>query len=280
MNSAGNVRWRTQLSRPVIALEIDPLGRYLIYGHATGEIVRLDLFGGDSNARPPAARGAQRPRRVQGPAQRLASVRNPDWVIPAVENDQQAQTAVIAVSDDPPMIALFTSPHRLQLFDPTGQEARTGPRPSRCRPDAASAPGWLAAATDRQILLYDLKHMTHRILDVSLVQLTHLAIRPDDFGLALVQERDRIGRLTPASRWVWKQELREPVEDLAIGPYGFVAVTTHSGQLTHLRPRGRVDQQLHLRPDRPAAADRGARGIPTAGGLGDPGPARPVLARA
>lgn len=48
MNSAGNVRWRTQLSRPIIALEIDPLGRYLIYGHATGEIVRLDLFGGDS----------------------------------------------------------------------------------------------------------------------------------------------------------------------------------------------------------------------------------------
>ena len=41
MNSAGNVRWRTRLPRPVIALEIDPLGRYLIYGHATGEIVRL-----------------------------------------------------------------------------------------------------------------------------------------------------------------------------------------------------------------------------------------------
>ena len=46
MNSAGNVRWRTTLPRPVVALEVDPLGRYLIYGHATGEIVRLDLFGG------------------------------------------------------------------------------------------------------------------------------------------------------------------------------------------------------------------------------------------
>ena len=45
MNSAGNVRWRTRLPRPAIALEIDPLGRYVIHGHATGEIVRLDLFG-------------------------------------------------------------------------------------------------------------------------------------------------------------------------------------------------------------------------------------------
>ena len=46
INSGGNVRWRTALPRPVIALEVDPLGRYLIYGHSTGEIVRLDLFGG------------------------------------------------------------------------------------------------------------------------------------------------------------------------------------------------------------------------------------------
>src|SRR5262249_5296796 len=46
MNSAGNVRWRTQLSRPAMALELDPLGRYVIYGHGTGEIVRLNLFGG------------------------------------------------------------------------------------------------------------------------------------------------------------------------------------------------------------------------------------------
>ena len=45
MNSAGNVRWRTQLSRPAIALEVDPLGRYVLYGHSTGEIIRLDLFG-------------------------------------------------------------------------------------------------------------------------------------------------------------------------------------------------------------------------------------------
>ncbi len=48
MNSGGNVRWRTTLARPAIALEIDPLGRYVIYGHATGEVVRLDLFAGMS----------------------------------------------------------------------------------------------------------------------------------------------------------------------------------------------------------------------------------------
>src|SRR4029077_3310993 len=101
-----------------------------------------------------------------------------------------------------------------------------------------TAPGWLAAATDRQIFLCALKHETQRRLDVSLLELTHLVIRPDDFGLALVQERDRIGRLTVSSRWVWKQELRSPVEELAVGPYGFVGVTTHGGQLLIFDPAG------------------------------------------
>ena len=54
INSAGNVRWRTTLPRPVVALEVDPLGRYVIYGHSTGEIVRLDLFGGKQD-RPAAS---------------------------------------------------------------------------------------------------------------------------------------------------------------------------------------------------------------------------------
>jgi hypothetical protein len=101
-----------------------------------------------------------------------------------------------------------------------------------------AAPGWLAAATDRQIVLFDLRRNTHSRLDVSLVQLTHLAIKPDDFGLALIQERDRIGRLTPGGRWVWKHELRTTVEDLAIGPRGLAAITTNGGELQVFDPAG------------------------------------------
>ncbi len=101
-----------------------------------------------------------------------------------------------------------------------------------------TAPGWLAAASDRQIVLYDLRRNMQRLLDLSLVELTHLVIRPDSFGLILVQERDRIGRVTPSSRWVWKRELRSPVEDLAIGPEGFAAATTNEGELMIFDPVG------------------------------------------
>jgi hypothetical protein len=238
MNSAGNVRWRTRLPRPVIALEIDPLGRYAIYGHATGEIVRLDLFADkEAGTRAKPERRAAAPA---GPAARSASgsVRLPDWVVPAVESDQQWETAVITLVDDPPTIALFTSPHRLQLYSQSGKKVGQGPDLTGVGRILRTAPGWLAAATDRQILLCDLKRQTERRLDVSLLQLTHLAIKPDEFGLALIQERDRIGRLTLAGRWVWKQELRSTVEDLAVGPMGFAAVTTNSGELMIFDPAG------------------------------------------
>src|SRR4051794_12236883 len=109
MNSAGNVRWRTQLPRPVIALEMDPLGRYVIYGHATGEIVRLDLFGGgpSRSATKAGRRPAATPARAVARAARSSagSMRSPDWVVPVVETDQQAEAAVVAVHDEPPMIA-------------------------------------------------------------------------------------------------------------------------------------------------------------------------------
>ncbi len=230
MNSAGNVRWRTRLPRPVIALEIDPLGRLpdLRPCHRRDCPPRSVRRQPGPDGQPERRSGAPSRRRRDRPcAPRPARCGAPDWVVPAVETDQQAETAVIAVVDDPPSIALFTSPHRLHLYSTSGKKQGQGPDMTGVGRILRTAPGWLAAATDRQIVLCDLRRNTQRRLDVSLVQLTHLAIKPDEFGLALIQERDRIGRLTPAGRWVWKQELRSTVEDLAIGPHGFAAVTTN-----------------------------------------------------
>src|SRR5262249_16818460 len=90
LNSGGNVRWKPGLPRPATALAVDRVGRYVIYGHATGEIVRLDLYG---TGRPkPAATvaGTASPGAVGGaPARGAAapaparsgagSIRRPDW---------------------------------------------------------------------------------------------------------------------------------------------------------------------------------------------------------
>jgi hypothetical protein len=253
MNSAGNVRWRTRLARPAIALEIDPLGLYVIYAFSTGEIVRLDLFGAGPGSRREAAGTAKQPAGTTTDLPRTAtgSVRRPDWTLPSIVSAQQAETAVLAVTDEPACVALFISPHRLFLYTPSGQKLGTGPDMEGVGRILRTAPGWLAAATDRQIVLCDLRRSTQRRLDLSLVELTHLEIRPDSFGLALVQERDRVGRVTPSGRWIWKRELKSPVEDLAIGPEGVAAVTTDDGKLLIFDPAGEATVGATFDPSDP-----------------------------
>ncbi|OJW12402.1 MAG: hypothetical protein BGO49_21160 [Planctomycetales bacterium 71-10] len=264
MNSAGNVRWRTRLDRPPIALEVDPLGRYAIHGRSTGEITRLDFFGPD-----PGRRESAGPTRTSvggaggGKARSgTGSVRGPDWSAPAVQTEEQAETAVLAVCDDPPCVAVFSSPNRLELFGVDGRKMGKGPETSGVGRILRTAPGWLAAATDRQVALCDLRRGEQQRVDMRLVELTHLAIKPDSFGLAIVQERDRIGRATAAGRWVWKHELPTPIEDVAIGTEGFSAATTNDGRLIVFDPAGGVAQVGGFDPADPPLLIEAPEGSP------------------
>ncbi|MBX6315325.1 MAG: hypothetical protein IRY99_20795 [Isosphaeraceae bacterium] len=152
--------------------------------------------------------------------------------------EEQAETAVVAVLEEPPRIAVMTNRNRLQVFTPTGGALGEAPEIVGVGRFLRTSPGWIAAATDRMILLYDARRNVSQRLDLSLVEVTHLAIRPDDYGVFIVQERDRIGRATLAGRWVWKKELRPPVEDIALGAGGLAALTTDDGHLTIYNPAG------------------------------------------
>ena len=261
LSPGGQVRWRTGLARPAIALEADPLGRFVIYGQATGEIVRIDL---EPSRRPAAAAGPTRPTDARrsatagtgagagpGPGGAARSIRHPDWTIPVVNSDDQAETAILAVLEDPPRIALVSRTNRLQVFTAEGRNLGLAPEIQGVGRILRTDPGWIAAATDRQIILLDARRNAASRLDVSLAELTHLAIRIDTFGLALVQERDRVGRLTPAGRWIWKKELSSPVEDLAIGPDGYAALTLDNGRLEVFNPAGELAGSYSADPSEP-----------------------------
>jgi hypothetical protein len=174
-------------------------------------------------------------------------MRTPAWTIPLAQTDDQAETAVLAVLDDPPCIATFISSRKIQLFEANGKALGVGPELAGVGRIFRLAPGFIAAATDRQIGLINLREGTKQKVDLSMVEITHLAIEPLGFGLAIVQERDRIGRATPAGDWIWKQELQTPVEELAIGPAGYSAVTTNDGELMVFGPSG--DASISFRTD-------------------------------
>ncbi len=268
LNQAGNIRWRTTLPRPANALAIDPLGRALIYGLPTGEITKLDIearAGHPVSAPAPAAVPARPgapgagPRAVaavagEPPAAAFASggsIRSPAWSVPIARSDEEASNAEPAVLDEPPRVACLTRTNRLQLFSAEGQALGQTPELNGAGRIVRSAPGWLAAATDRSLLLYDARRKGAHRVDLNLYQLTHLEVRPDDYGLAVIQERDRLGRATVAGRWVWKHELRSPVENLAIGPGAFTAVSTEAGELLVFDPTGEPAGRYQTSPAEP-----------------------------
>jgi hypothetical protein len=226
LNGAGNVRWKTALPRPALGLEFDALGRYLIYGLPTGEITRLDLEG---SSRAAAGSGPVTVHALS--SQGSMPLRSPDWERPVAQTDSESETAVLAVLDDPPQIAFMTGKNRLQIFTAEGEHLGEGPELSGVGRYLDASPGWIAAATDRHVALYNARQNTIQRLDVSLIEVTHMVARPDTYGVAIVQERDRIGRVTPAGRWIWKRELKWPIEDVAIGPGGTTAATTEAGRL-------------------------------------------------
>ena len=238
MNSAGNVRWRTHVSRPVIATRRRPArklpdfwarhGRDHPPGHlwrrtraeggeAAREITEGGRIGNPSRLGVDQDGGLDGPRRGNGPAGRNRG----DGCAERSSTDR-----------------LIYQPPQIKTLRPDRPQDRRCARHDGRRPDLAKRAGWIAAATDRQIVLCDLREDEYHQVDVSLVQLTHLAIRPADFGLGVVQERDRLGRLTIAGRWVWKRELRLPIEEMAIGPGGLMAVTTNAGELMVFDPAG------------------------------------------
>jgi hypothetical protein len=254
LNQGGNVRWKTALPRAALGLEVDALGRYVLYGLATGEITRLDLDGSKRPTKRAVAPAAVVPR--------AGSVRPPDWAVPVAQSDEQAETAVVAVLDEPPRIGVITNRNRLQVFTPKGGALGQGPQIMGVGRILRTAPGWMAAATDRMIVLYDARRNGAQRVDLSLVEVTHLSIRPDTYGLAIVQERDRLGRATPAGRWVWKRELKSPVEDQALGPDGLLAVTTDDGNLLIFDPAGEPAGSYAADPAEPLLLVEAPEGAP------------------
>lgn len=230
LNRGGNVRWKSTLPRPAAALVVDALGRYFIFGTAEGEIERIDLepkpAGEGASAQPaPARAGKSRAEHAS------TGLSGPVWRVPIAASDDDAATMVLAVLDDPPCIGIAGRDNRLRIFFLNGQAAGSAPEILGAGRFLRTEPGCIAIGTDRGIALYDARSGQGKRVDLNLLEVTHLELGLDHFGLGIVQERDRLGRATPSGRWIWKKELHSPVEDAAIGPGGVFAVSTDDGRV-------------------------------------------------
>ncbi len=195
LNAAGNIRWKTQLSQPASALEIDCAGAVSDLRFTDWEIRRIDLqrssakpaSTGSKAKKPAAGAKATKPRPT---AVSSGAVRKPDWTLSVARSEEEAETAVVAVLDEPPRVIYMTRTNRLQIITQEGKPLGQAPEITGVGRFLRTSPGWVAAATDRSIVLYDARRNGVSKLELSLFQVTHLVIRPDSYGLAIVQERD------------------------------------------------------------------------------------------
>ncbi len=256
LNRAGNVRWRERVARRPKAIQLDPLSQYLIYGLETGEVTRLDFV--DARNVPPQAVGdastpasGSKSRSRSGRASQSANgndphaLQPPAWTQPVARDDLEAETAVLGVSDDPPRIVVLAGRNQAQVFDLEGNPSGLGPKLSGVGRILRFDTGYVAAATDRTLVLGRLQDGRFTLLPTTLFEISHLEIRPDTYGLAIVQERDRIGRANAQGSWIWTRQLRTPVEEIACRADGDLGLTTEDGQLLLLDASG----QLRTRTD-------------------------------
>jgi hypothetical protein len=250
VNAAGHVLWRRTLPKPAREIALDAAGQFLIYGQETGEITMFDLI-----ARPELAEPARRaaPGRAVEPKASPATaphvllpvdagerveprgsarhLREPTWKVAAFDSESQAETAVLAMVEDPRRVILFSNRRRVEILGDAGERVHLSETMSGVGRYVEVDASLVVAATDREVLVYEIAANTSSRFYERCTQLSHLRIDSEEGELVIIEERDRLSRFDLRGGRHWVKTINSPVEGLAIGAGRTCAVTTEDGRL-------------------------------------------------
>ena len=250
VNAAGHVYWRQALPKPAREIALDPAGQFVIYGQESGEITVLDLVespavairpesrtGGEGIATKPAAAVAARaaapatPAKAAEPGGPARQIRNPTWKVAAFDSESQAETTVLQIVEDPTRVVVFSNRRRVELFADAGERIHTSDQLTGVGRYVDSDASMVVAATDRDVLLYDVAANTSARFDQRCTQISNLRIDSEAGEIVIIEERDRLSRWDLAGNRRWVKTIDSPVEGLAIGANRHCALTTEDGRL-------------------------------------------------
>jgi serine/threonine protein kinase len=235
VNVNGTILWDFDRGGPWRHLAIDPLGRYALAASDSGQVVKMDL---STEAREAGSRpGKVRTITADGVSSGQ-NVRHPAWSFRIAGETETANGYDLAISDNPVRVAVLDPKKKLDCYLGNGTQAETVAALGGVGRLLKQRDGWLAAGNDRTIVLADLARGSLHRPDLDLVQVTHFDMRPAAYGLAIVQEADRIGRATVAGRWIWRKPLPATAESMVLADDGLIALSLDDGKLIVLDPAG------------------------------------------
>jgi len=285
VNAVGHVLWRQSLIKPAREIALDAAGQFLVYGQESGEITMLDLLPGDGSTEgvePSAAgRGAGvmssvSPRVLPAASSTVATseeqagpmrqLREPTWKVTAFDSESQAETAVLHLVEDPARVVAFSNRKRVEVYADRGEKIHASDVMSGVGRYLDSDANVVVAATDREVLVYDVAANTSSRFDRRCNDLSHLRIDSEAAEIVIIEERDRLSRFDMSGNRRWEKVFESSIEGLAIGANRTCAVTTEDGRLIILDGDKRIVGEFRTMPRETLAVVRlGPRWITMAG---------------
>jgi YD repeat-containing protein len=234
VNVNGAVLWQYDRGGPWRHLCVDPLGRYALAASDSGQVLRVSL------STEPRTDQASRVRTITAAGEAAdASIREADWSLRIAGENDTSQGYDLCVVDTPKRVCVLDPKKTLVCYDAEGAVSESVPSLGGVGRMMIAREGWLAVANDRTLVLQDFAGGQTYRPDLDLVQITHFDMRPRSYGMAIVQEGDRLGRATAAGRWIWRVALPATAESMVLSDDGHVAMSLDNGLLNVLDPGGR-----------------------------------------
>jgi hypothetical protein len=196
----------------------------------------------------------------------MRQLREPTWKLTAFDSESQAETAVLNLVEEPARVVAFSNRKRVEIYAERGERIHASDMMSGVGRYLDADANVVVAATDREVLVYDVAPNTSIRFDRRCNQLSHLRIDSEAAEVVIIEERDRLSRFDMSGDRRWEKVFESSVEGLAIGANRTCAVTTEDGRLIILDGDKRIVGEFRAVPRETLAVVRlGPRWITMAG---------------
>ena len=254
INRNGQILWNGQMTNPVTDQVIDALGKTIIVALVSGELVCFSTLDSDNSDTTDKTEARQTPL-SQDPIpgsdtlhDRLPGFsRKPSWRLDISEVSRNIRGAIFHIQEQPFSVSGFIR-DRLYVFQIRERKNTIPAVPEHPSPESnrhwhrsepipgsgkliSGAPGIVAAATDRRVIIYTQRSNEFQLLDQAFAQISHLVCMQHPRVIVVIETGDQVSGISLYGKRLWIFHTEHNIHEVATGMQGHIGVTTDQGDL-------------------------------------------------